>query len=123
MAYSRRTVRNLTNSGRRSGVSRHACNKPFAPAKNGKFLPGDAVVVAVVAGGAPEGAVLAIEQDGVHRPHGAFAETRHVAHVTQLLADPGRRGFVQQDVAGLRIVALERFAQLAAVEGRGLRRL
>src|SRR5437868_5212408 len=51
--------------------------------------PGDAVVVAVVARAAPEAAVLAIEEDRVDRPGGALADLERVAHLRQLVADPG----------------------------------
>src|SRR5687767_3104188 len=87
-------------------------------ARSWPSLPPDPVVFAVVAGRAPEGAELAVDQHRRDRAGAPLREARGVAHVAQLLADESGRGLVQLDVAGLGAMVVERGAHLEAVEAR-----
>src|SRR5262245_51217248 len=55
-------------------------------------LPGDAVVLAVVAGAAPERAVLVVEHDRVDRPGGARVVLELVAAAIEVEPRPVRDG-------------------------------
>src|SRR3954471_19058914 len=80
------------------------------------LLPGNAIVLTMVAGATPECAVLLIEVDGVDRARGARLEGHLVAHALQLAAYPGRHLLLEQELARLRGVIAERVAHLEAVE-------
>src|SRR5262249_26325349 len=87
------------------------------------LLPGDAVVVAVVARAAPQRAVRLVEEDRVDRPGGARLDLEAVAHLAQLGAHPGRQLLVDQHLARPRVVRAERAAHLVAVDVGRLARL
>ena len=77
-------------------------------------LPGDPVILAVVAGSAPKGSVFPVEEDSVHRPGGQWAETQPVSHFAQLFSDPIWNLFVQLQPARAGGMIAERAVHLVA---------
>ena len=71
------------------------------------LLPGDAVVVAVVAGAAHQGAVLLVDEDGVDGAGGFAFVDNGVAHVVQAELGVERGVGAQQQFAGFAGVVAE----------------
>src|SRR6266498_4059563 len=100
-------------------VSRRRRQLTRAPTARRKLaLPCDAVVLPVVGGAAPKGAVLPVEENGVDGARRAVLEVEPVSHLAQVTAHPGRRVGPQSEPAGLRLVVAERVPHLVARDVR-----
>ncbi len=64
-------------------------------------LPANAVILPVIAGAAPHGAMLPVKINSVDRSGGACFKAQFVAFSNQLLAHPWRRIFLYDQPAGL----------------------
>src|SRR5690554_644894 len=78
-------------------------------------LPGDSVVLAVVARAAPERAVLVIEHDRVDRARRPFPDLDLVPHRRELGSDPRRQVAADDEPARLARLGAERAVHLVAV--------
>lgn len=70
----------------------------------------------MIAGPAPEAAVLPVEKYGIDRSGRAALEAQGITHRSEGLADPVGRFLVEENIAGLRGVVVKRTAHLEAVK-------
>ena len=79
-------------------------------------LPGDAIILAMIAGATPKGAVVPIEEDGIDGAGGALGKLQAISALAQVLTRPIGEVFPQEQLTRLGLVIAERTTHLKAVD-------